>query len=466
MALAGWFDSHAHLSREFFPEDLPEVISRAFGEGLDGILDIGSSVRPEVWQEAVDLASSHPRIWAALGVHPHEADQATGQTFEELERALAHPRVVALGEVGLDFHYDLSRRENQVRVFERQVEMAARLGKPLVLHVREAHREAWEVLKGRTLPWPPGVLHCFTEGLEVARTWREMGFLISIPGIATFPKAGPLLQTIEGLRAEDLLVETDSPYLAPVPHRGGRNEPAFVRYTGEFVAARKGLTPEDLARVTRLSTRRLFGLPTDEDLEPRVVYPIRTSLYVNLTNRCTLRCTFCSKFRDWVVKGHNLRLPAEPTPEDLWKALEEAGFRGYREVVFCGYGEPLLRWEVVRDLGRRVRAAGVPVRVNTDGLASRVFGLDVPAALEGAVDEYSVSLNAPDPETYATICRSSLGGEAHRAVCDFIRSARRHATRVTATVVALPGLDIEAARRLAEQDLGVLFRVRPLDDPG
>ncbi|MBP7127067.1 YchF/TatD family DNA exonuclease [Myxococcota bacterium] len=466
MTPAGWFDSHAHLSREFFPEDLPEVISRAFEAGLDGILDIGSSARPEAWQEAIEVASSHPRIWAALGVHPHEADQATERTFEDLERALAHPRVVALGEVGLDFHYDLSRRDTQVRVFDRQIEIAARLGKPLILHVREAHREAWEVLRGRTLPWPPGVVHCFTEGPEVARTWREMGFLISIPGIVTFPKAGPLVEAVRGLRAEDLLVETDAPYLAPVPHRGRRNEPAFVCHTGEFVASLKGLTPQDLARVTRVSARRLFGLPADGDLEPRVVYPIRSSLYVNLTNRCTLHCTFCSKFRDWVVKGHNLRLRGEPSPEVLWNALEEAGFRGYREVVFCGYGEPLLRWEVVRDLGRRVRAAGIPVRVNTDGLASRVFGLDVPEALEGAVDEYSVSLNAPDPATYATICRSSLGEEAHRAVCDFIRSARRHASRVTATVVALPGIDIEAARRLAEEDLGVGFRVRPLDDPG
>lgn len=464
MSPGGWFDSHAHLSREFFPEDLPEVISRAFDAGLDGILDIGSSARPEAWEEAIQVASSHPRIWAALGVHPHEADQATDRTFEDLERALARPRVVALGEVGLDFHYDLSRRETQVRVFDRQVEMAARLGKPLVLHVRQAHREALEILRDRNLPWPPGVVHCFTEGPEVARHWRELGFLISIPGIVTFPKAGPLVEAIRGLRAEDLLVETDAPYLAPVPHRGRRNEPAFVRHTGEFVAALKGLSPEDLARVTRYSTRRLFGLPGD--LEPRIVYPIRSSLYVNLTNRCTLRCTFCSKFRDWVVKGHNLRLPGEPSSEDLWKALEEAGFRQYREVVFCGYGEPLLRWEVVRDLGRRVRAAGVPVRVNTDGLASRVFGLDVPAALAESVDEYSVSLNAPDPATYARICRSSLGEEAHRAICDFIRSARRHASKVTATVVDLPGLDIEAARRLAEEDLGVRFRVRPLDDPG
>lgn len=466
MSRIAWFDSHAHLSREFYPEDLSEVISRAFDAGIDGILNIGASARPEVWQEAIELAASHPRIWAAVGVHPHEADQATEETFRLLEKALQQPRVVALGEVGLDFHYDLSPRPVQYRVLERQIETASRLGKPLILHVREAHREALEIARRVPLPWPPGVVHCFTEGLELARAWRELGFLISIPGIVTFSKAGPLREAIAGLRAEDLLVETDAPFLAPVPHRGRRNEPAFIGHTGELVAKMKGLTAEDFARVTRVSTRRLFGLPTEGELEPRIVYSIRDSLYVNLTNRCTLRCTFCSKFRDWVVKGHNLRLQAEPSEEAVWQALEEADFRRYREVVFCGYGEPLLRWEVVASLGRRVRAAGVRVRVNTDGLASRVFGRDVPVALEGAVDEYSVSLNAPDGATYAQVCRSSLGEEAHGAVCDFIRSARSHASAVTATVVALPGLDIEACRRLAEEDLGVRFRVRPLDDPG
>jgi TatD DNase family protein len=192
------------------------------------------------------------------------------------------------------------------------------------------------------------------------------------------------VEAVRGLRAEDLLVETDAPYLAPVPHRGRRNEPAFVCHTGEFVASLKGLTPQDLARVTRVSARRLFGLPADGTSNPRVVYPIRSSLYVNLTNRCTLHCTFCSKFRDWVVKGHNLRLRGEPSPEVLWNA--------WRRPASGGTGGGLLR---VRGAaapvgggpgpGRRVRAAGIPVRVNTDGLASRVFGLDVPEALEGAV---------------------------------------------------------------------------------
>ncbi len=461
-----WFDSHAHLDRRFFPDDLDEVIERAFASGVEGIVTIGASADPAEMTEAVEVAKAHPRIWAAVGVHPHEADKATEQTFDTLARLLGEAKVVALGEVGLDYFYDLSSRAGQQAVFRRQIRMAAEAGKPLVIHVRDAHEDCLEILREERLPWPPGVIHCFTSDLGTARAYIDLGFKISIPGVVTFRNAGALAEAVKGLRAEDLLVETDSPFLAPVPMRGRRNEPAFVRHTGEAVARLKGLTPDDVARITALTARRLFGIEVEEALAPRLVYPIRESLYVNVTNRCTLRCTFCSKFKDWVVKGHNLRLPADPAPEALWDALVEAGFTGYREVVFCGYGEPLLRWEVVADLAARVKAAGVKVRVNTDGLASLVSGHDVVSKLAGKVDALSVSLNASDGETYARVCRSRHGAAAFDAVCAFLRRAREVIPEVTASVVALPDLDIEACRRLAEDQIGVKFRVRPLDDPG
>lgn len=461
-----WFDSHAHLDRRFFPEDLDEVIARAFAAGVDGIVTIGASADPGEMAEAVAVAQANERIFAAVGVHPHEADKVTEASFAALERLLREPDVVALGEVGLDYHYDLSSRGGQMVVFRRQVALAAEAGKPLVLHVREAHDDCLEVLRSERLPWPPGVVHCFTADLDTARAYVDLGFKISIPGVVTFRNAGPLAEAVKGLRAEDLLVETDAPFLAPVPMRGRRNEPAFVRYTGEAVAALKGLRAEDVARITTLTARRLFGIEVEEALAPRLAYPIRDSLYVNVTNRCTLRCTFCSKFKDWVVKGHNLRLPADPAPEALWDAMVEAGFESYREVVFCGYGEPLLRFEVVAELAARVKARGVRVRVNTDGLASLVSGRDVAGELAGKVDAVSVSLNAPDAATYAGICRSRHGEAAFEAVCAFLRRAREVIPDVTASVVALPGLDIEACRHLAEDVLGVRFRVRPLDDPG
>jgi TatD DNase family protein len=461
-----WFDSHAHLNRNFFPDDLDAVIDRAFASGIEGIVTIGASADPAEMTEAVEVARAHERIWAAVGVHPHEADKATEETFATLARLLGDPKVVALGEVGLDYFYDLSSRGGQMTVFRRQVAMAALAGKPLVIHVRDAHADCLEVLRSERLPWPPGVIHCFTSDLETARAYVDLGFKISIPGVVTFRNAVPLAEAVRGLRAEDLLVETDSPFLAPVPMRGRRNEPSFVRHTGEAVALLKGLTPEDVARITTLTTRRLFGIEVQDAPAPVLVYPIRESLYVNVTNRCTLRCTFCAKFKDWVVKGHNLRLPADPAPEALWDALVAAGFERYREVVFCGYGEPLLRWEVVAELAARVKAAGVKVRVNTDGLASLVSGRDVVAELAGKVDALSVSMNAPDGESYAAVCRSRHGVAAFDAVCAFLRRARDVIPEVTASVVALPDLGIEACRRLAEDQIGVRFRVRTLDDPG
>lgn len=463
---ACFFDSHAHLDRHSFGDDLDAVIRRAFDSGVTGIVTIGAGADPAVMEEAAELARAHPAIWAAVGVHPHEADKATGKSFSTLEGLLSEPRVVALGEVGLDFHYDFSSREAQRNVFRRQVETACAAGVPLVVHCREAHEECLSLLSDADLPEKPGVIHCFTGDLITARRYVALGFQISIPGVVTFKNAGPLVGAVEGLLSERLLVETDSPYLAPIPWRGRRNEPAFVRHTVEVVAGIKGLSTGDMARITELNARRLFGLDTAEGMQPRLVYAIRDSLYVNLGNRCTLHCTFCGKFRDFVVKGHNLRVGRDPSVSSMVAAMEAEDLESWDEVVFCGYGEPLLRPDAVKELAAVVKGRGVKVRINTDGLANLVHGRDVVGELEGMVDRLSVSLNAADAATYVRYCRSRYGEKAFEAVCAFIRRAKEVVPEVTATVVALPDLDVEACRKLAEDDLGVAFRVRALDDLG
>jgi TatD DNase family protein len=461
-----FFDSHAHLDRHHFKDDVLEVLARAREAGVGGIVTVGSGASPSIMEEAVSLARDHDDVWAAVGVHPHEADQASPESFQAIERLLADPRTVALGEIGLDHHYDLSSRSGQLAVFRKQVAMAAEADLPMVIHCRDAHAECLEVLASARLPSRVGVVHCFTGDLETARRYVALGFVISIPGVVTFPTAGPLIDAVRGLLSERLLIETDSPYLAPVPRRGRRNEPAFVRYTAEAVARIKGLSVEDVGRITDLNARRLFGLDVGDGVEARLVYSIRDSLYVNMTNRCTLRCTFCRKFSDWVVKGHNLRLPDDPPVEELLAALERTQIERYEEVVFCGYGEPLRRVDEVKTLAAWVKARGKKVRINTDGLASLVHGRDVAGELAGLVDTLSVSLNAPDAVTYARYCRSSYGEAAFDAVVAFLRRARDVVPDVVATAVALPDLDVEAVRRLAEQDLGVRFRLRPMDDMG
>ena len=460
------FDSHAHLDRHFFGEAVDAVLDRAFDAGLTGVITIGSDADPEAMREAAALARRREAVWAAVGVHPHEADRATESSFATLVALLDDPRVVAVGETGLDYHYDLSSQEGQREVFRRQVRIAAERGKPLVVHCREAHDDCIRILSEVPLRPRPGVIHCFTSDLATATRYLDLGYLLSIPGVVTFRNAADLVAAVAEVRAEQLLVETDAPFLAPSPCRGRPNEPAFVRHTIAAIARIKGLSFEDVARITEVNARRLFGLPLRETLAPRLTYRIRDSVYVNLTNRCTLRCTFCRKFKDFVVKGHNLRLPDDPGLDDLRAAIEASELGSAREVVFCGYGEPLLRLEVVRELAGFVKSRGIRVRVNTDGLASLVHGRDVPGELVGLVDCLSVSLNAADAATYARSCRSRYGEAAFPAVLAFLRRAAEVIPEVVATAVVLPGLDVEAVRRLAEDDLHVRFRARPLDDMG
>ena len=461
-----YFDSHAHLQREFYGDEVEEVVARAFAAGVTGIVASGSGADPAEMVEAVDLAARHAWIRAAVGVHPHEAAKATGASFEAVDRLLAGERVVALGEVGLDFHYDLSPRDVQMDVFRRQVATATRAGKPLVIHCREAHDACVEVLAAAARPERPGVVHCFTADLPTARRYLDLGFMVSIPGVVTFRNAGPLADAVRAIPLDRMLVETDAPFLAPVPMRGRPNEPAFVRHTVEAIARLRGMSADDVARVTALNARRLFGIADPEADAPRLAYAIRDSLYVNMTNRCTLRCTFCAKSRDYHVKGHNLRIARDPPVEALRAAIEAEDPSRFREVVFCGYGEPLLRLDDVKALAAWLKGRGARVRVNTDGLASLVHGRDVARELAGLVDAVSVSLNAPDAATYARLCPSRHGEDAFAAVLAFLRRAREVIPEVTATVVALPGLDVEACRRLAEDDLGVGFRARQFDDLG
>ena len=190
---------------------------------------------------------------------------------------------------------------------------------------------------------------------------------------------------------------------------------------------------------------------------------IRNSLYLNITNRCTNSCTFCAKFRDFTVKGHQLCLEREPTVEEVMKAIGDPS--SYDEVVFCGYGEPLLRLDLVKEIAGYLKQKNIKVRINTDGQANLVHDRNILPELAGLVDAISVSLNAPDAATYQKICQSEYGEQGYPAIKQFLVEARRHIPSVTATAVALPGMDIEACRRVAEE-LQVEFRERAYNEVG
>jgi TatD DNase family protein len=453
-------DSHCHLEFGDYAQDREEVIARARAAGVDELVCIGAGADLASVEGAVALARSRPFVHAVVGVHPHEASRLTPEALARLEALAAEDEVVGLGETGLDFHYDLSPRDVQEQAFRAHIRLARRVKLPLVIHVREAHERARAILGEEQAAEAGGVIHCFSGAVADARGYVEMGFHLSFSGMITFRNADEIRAACAWAPSERVLVETDAPYLAPAPHRGKRNEPAYVVEVARAVATAQRLSFDDVARITTRNTRRLFGLQDPEARRRQLAYPIRDALYVNVTNRCTLACTFCGKFTDFTVRGHYLKLGRDPSVEELRTAIAAAGPAGYREIVFCGYGEPTQRLDVVLTLARELQAAGHALRLNTDGLASLIHGRDVTPELGAVFDRVSVSLNAPDAATYARICPSKYGEAAWAAVKDFLRAARRHVRDVTASVVALPGLDLEACRRVAEEELGVKFRVR------
>lgn len=452
-------DTHAHLDSGQYHNDLGAVLARARDAGVGAILTVGCDLPSS--RASVELADRYPQIRASVGIHPHDAASFDAAALCELKRLAAHPRVVAIGEVGLDFYRDRSPRDLQRAAFRAQIQLARELGKPLIVHDREAHQDVLAILRDAGASEVGGVMHCFSGDLVLARECLSLGFFISFAGPLTYPNS-PLRSVAAELPIDVMLVETDCPYLAPQPRRGTRCEPAFVRDTAEELARIKGLALEDVARITSLNAYRLFGMG-QVDQAARIAYKIRNSLYLNITNRCTNRCTFCAKFRDFTVKGHQLCLEREPDAAEVLAAIGDP--TGCDEVVFCGYGEPLLRLDLVKEVAGWLKSRGATIRINTDGQANLVHGRNILPELHGLVDAISVSLNAPDAASYQSICQSSCGEAGYAAILDFLVAARDHIPSVTATAVTVPGIDIDACRRLATE-LGVAFRERIFNEVG
>ena len=251
-------DSHCHLNYEGLIERQDEVLESAREHGVAGFLNI--STRQREWSEIIAVAEREPDVWASVGVHPHEADSHPDLGAAALVEAADHPRVIAIGECGLDYFYDKSDRQAQRERFEAHIDAARQTGLPLVVHTREAETDTAEILASAVREGGvSGVLHCFTGSAELARKGLDLGFYVSLSGIVTFKNAQDLQDTASWLPADQMLVETDSPFLAPVPHRGQKCEPAFVADTARFVAGLRHEDPEKFAETTTANFFRLFG---------------------------------------------------------------------------------------------------------------------------------------------------------------------------------------------------------------
>jgi TatD DNase family protein len=254
-------DSHAHLEFPQFDEDRDAVLQRARDVGVNALLAIGSASGPGKSAVAIPFAEQHDWIYASIGIHPHEAKLAQEEHFAELERLAAHPRVIAWGEIGLDYYYDHSPKDVQHAVFRRQLAQARAVKLPIIIHCRDAWSDCLQVLEE---DWRAsglgGILHCFTSTLEDARRGLDMGFLVSFAGNMTYPKAQNLRDVARELPLDRLLIETDSPFLAPQGRRGKRNEPAFVAEVARTLASVRNLAPEEAAAATAANFRRFFRL--------------------------------------------------------------------------------------------------------------------------------------------------------------------------------------------------------------
>jgi TatD DNase family protein len=260
-------DSQAHLDGKQFDPDREQVIARAREAGVVTMVAIGNGDGPPTLDAGVQLAEKYPFIYATVGIHPHEArlaDEAAYQTMEQLAR---HPKVIAWGEIGLDYHYDHSPRETQKQVFARQMELAAAAKLPIVIHCRpsDGSDNAWEDCLGMIKDqWAPhelgGILHCFTGNSTQAKHALDMGFMISFAGNLTFPKAQQIRDAALDVPLDRMLIETDAPYLAPVPHRGKRNEPAFVKETARRLGELRGISLDEVGERTSRNLYNFFKL--------------------------------------------------------------------------------------------------------------------------------------------------------------------------------------------------------------
>jgi TatD DNase family protein len=250
-------DSHCHLNYEGLAERQEEVLEAARQRGVQGFLNI--STRQREWNDVVGVAERNADVWATVGVHPHEADAHPDLGAKALIEAASHSRVIAIGECGLDYFYDKSARQAQRERFQAHIDAARETGLPLVVHTREAEADTAEMLEAAVREGGvTGVLHCFTGSAELARKGLDLGFYVSLSGIVTFKNAADLQEIAKWLPADQMLVETDSPFLAPVPHRGQKCEPAFVADTAAFVAELRGVDVEQLGEATTANFFRLF----------------------------------------------------------------------------------------------------------------------------------------------------------------------------------------------------------------
>lgn len=459
-------DTHAHLDLPEYDSDLFTVLQDAKNAGIESIINVGTDI--ESSRRTILLVNREndnpesPKISASIGIHPNKASEITDEMFNELKGLVNQNKVVAIGETGLDYYRDHSKHTDQEKLFRKHIELAIDSRLPLIIHNRDAGNDCLNIIRDYSHLNINGVVHCFSSNKDCAKEFLDLGFYISFAGAVTFPNANTLRDTVKFIPTDRLLLETDSPFLAPQAKRGKRNEPAFLQYIIPFLAECLSLSNNDITRVTSLNANKLFGIG-EKCNKGKIAYVIRNSLYLNITNKCPNECCFCARNRYPYVKGHYLRLVNEPTVEELISSIGNPLI--YDEVVFCGYGEPTERLDVLKTVAKYLKEKGARVRLDTNGLGNLINNRPICPELKGLMDNICISLNSNLKEQYKKMCKPVFGDEAYPALLSFIKDAKKVIHGVTVSVVDMPEIDVDACRKIAN-DLGVSFRARKYDDTG
>ncbi len=459
-----YFDTHCHLYCPHFDDDREGAITRAAGLNVS-MLSAGTCA--ESSRTCVELAGRFPNVYAAVGIHPNDADRLETE-WDEIKKLCGTDKVIAIGETGLDYYHDHSDRGQQKKCFQAHIDLAQEKNLPLLLHARDSADDVLTMTEPFMRNGGKAVWHCFIAPKKKIESLLdralEMGLYLGMTGLVTFDDQIPLHKAVKRIPDKHLLLDTDAPYLSPRPKTGGYNEPANCIRIAERLAEIRGVTLSDIARITTRNACSFLSLALPEEEEAaRVAYPIRNSLYIALTNECNNNCSFCARNQGYVVKGHNIKLDHAPSADEVIVAMGDVS--QYEEVVFCGFGEPTLRLNVLLEIGRYLKQKNMRVRLNTNGLGNLEYNRDIVPELAGILDQISISLNTTDPDQYQQLCNSRFGSGAHAAVCAFIQRCVQIGIDTTATVVEMPGIDVEAAKRLAES-LGAKFRARSFVDAG
>lgn len=449
-----YIDSHAHLFSDDLINDIDDILRRAKENNVTKIIVPATDVATA--HKVLELCNKYEMIYGAAGVHPHDAAKTEPGYLEELRKLLKHPKMVAVGEIGLDYYYDFSPKEKQIDVFRQQLDLAVELNLPVIIHNRDSTEDMMNIIRSYCGKGLRAQFHCFNAGLEEARELVSMNHFISFTGNITFKKADELRAIASKLSLEHLLIETDSPYMTPVPFRGKRNEPMHTVKVAETLASLHNMSAEDIGRITTYNVFRLFGIGEKPGVS--YTYKIGSALYINVTTRCNADCTFCKRNTDPVISGYNLGMKKgeEPAAETYIKEIGNPA--DYSEIVFCGYGEPTIRWNEIKKIAEYVKSNGGKTRINTNGHGSYINKRDIASEMQGLIDTVSISLNSYNAAEYAKIMQ--VNPKMFDEMLSFVHEAKKYVPDVTVTVVSSNEENVREAQKFAESINGVKFRVR------